>query len=96
MTDPQGAATVIHETPLASRHEAQGARMIDFAGWRMPVQYGSIIDEHRSVRERAGLFDLGRKIYSAEFTEQRRRRFFKRRAELREEREATQHAASGS
>jgi hypothetical protein len=50
-----------------------------------------------SVAElRAGLFDLGRKIYSAEFTEQRRRRFFKRRAELREEREATQHAASGS
>ena len=58
MTDPQGAGTVIHETPLAARHEAQGARMIDFAGWRMPVQYGSILDEHRSVRERAGLFDL--------------------------------------
>jgi aminomethyltransferase len=32
--------------------------MIDFAGWRMPVQYGSIIDEHRAVRERVGLFDL--------------------------------------
>ena len=58
MTDPQGAGTVIHETPLAARHEALGARMIDFAGWRMPVQYGSILDEHRSVRERAGLFDL--------------------------------------
>jgi len=58
VTDPQGAGTVIHETPLAARHEAQGARMIDFAGWRMPVQYGSILDEHRSVRERAGLFDL--------------------------------------
>jgi aminomethyltransferase len=58
VTDPQGAGTVIHETPLASRHEALGARMIDFAGWRMPVQYGSILDEHRSVRERAGLFDL--------------------------------------
>jgi aminomethyltransferase len=58
VTDPQGAGTVIHETPLAARHEALGARMIDFAGWRMPVQYGSILDEHRSVRERAGLFDL--------------------------------------
>ncbi len=58
MTDPRGAGTVIHETPLADRHEALGARMIDFAGWRMPVQYGSILEEHRSVRERAGLFDL--------------------------------------
>ena len=58
MTDPVGAGTVIHETPLANRHEALGARMIDFAGWRMPVQYGSILDEHRSVRERVGLFDL--------------------------------------
>jgi len=58
VTDPQGAGTVIHETPLAGRHEALGARMIDFAGWRMPVQYTSILDEHRLVRERAGLFDL--------------------------------------
>ena len=47
-----------HETPLAARHEALGARMIDFAGWRMPVQYSSILEEHRAVRERAGLFDL--------------------------------------
>ena len=58
MTLPEGAGSVIHETPLAGRHEALGARMIDFAGWRMPVQYGSILEEHRSVRERAGLFDL--------------------------------------
>ena len=58
MTDPEGAGTVIHETPLAARHEGLGARMIDFAGWRMPVQYGSILEEHRCVRERAGLFDL--------------------------------------
>jgi aminomethyltransferase len=58
VTDPQGVGTAIHETPLADRHEALGARMIDFAGWRMPVQYGSILDEHRAVRERAGLFDL--------------------------------------
>ena len=58
MTEPELVESVIHETPLASRHEALGARMIDFAGWRMPVQYGSILDEHRSVRERVGLFDL--------------------------------------
>src|SRR5450756_252907 len=45
-------------TPLLSRHVALGARMIDFGGWQMPVQYTSILDEHRAVRERAGLFDL--------------------------------------
>jgi aminomethyltransferase len=58
VTDPRVAESGIHETPLASRHEALGARMIDFAGWRMPVQYSSILDEHRAVRERVGLFDL--------------------------------------
>ncbi len=48
----------VHRTPLHDRHEALGARMIDFAGWLMPVQYAGIIEEHRAVRERAGLFDL--------------------------------------
>jgi aminomethyltransferase len=46
------------ESPLAARHAALGARLIEFGGWLMPVQYGSIIEEHRAVRERAGLFDL--------------------------------------
>ncbi len=48
----------LRETPLSARHAALGARLIGFSGWRMPVQYGSILDEHRAVRERAGLFDL--------------------------------------
>ena len=48
----------LHETPLRERHIALGARMIDFAGWLMPVQYAGILEEHRAVRERAGLFDL--------------------------------------
>ena len=48
----------LHETPLVERHRALGARLIDFAGWLMPVQYSGIIEEHRAVRERAGLFDL--------------------------------------
>ena len=47
-----------HRTPLADRHAALGARLIEFGGWLMPVQYGSILDEHRAVRERVGLFDL--------------------------------------
>ena len=45
-------------SPLAARHVALGARLIDFAGWSMPVQYSGILDEHRAVRERAGIFDL--------------------------------------
>ena len=45
-------------TPLADRHRALGARSIDFAGWEMPVQYRGILEEHRAVRERAGIFDL--------------------------------------
>ncbi|MCU0478637.1 MAG: glycine cleavage system aminomethyltransferase GcvT [Chloroflexi bacterium] len=45
-------------TPLTERHAALGARMVDFAGWRMPIQYTGILEEHRAVRERAGLFDL--------------------------------------
>jgi aminomethyltransferase len=48
----------LHETPLHDRHAALGARMIDFAGWLMPVQYAGILEEHRAVRQRAGLFDL--------------------------------------
>jgi len=49
---------VTRATPLADRHRALGARLIDFAGWEMPVQYRGILEEHRAVRERAGLFDL--------------------------------------
>jgi aminomethyltransferase len=51
-------APQIHLTPLADIHGTLGARLIEFGGWLMPLQYGSIIDEHRTVRERVGLFDL--------------------------------------
>ena len=47
-----------HETPLVETHRALGARLIEFGGWLMPVQYAGILEEHRAVRERAGLFDL--------------------------------------
>jgi len=50
--------TPIHLTPLTDAHRDLGARLIEFGGWLMPVQYGSILDEHRAVRERVGLFDL--------------------------------------
>jgi aminomethyltransferase len=45
-------------TPLHAEHLAAGARMVDFAGWEMPVQYRSIVEEHRAVRDGAGLFDV--------------------------------------
>jgi aminomethyltransferase len=52
------APSALHQTPIRERHLALGARLIDFAGWEMPVQYRGILEEHRAVRERAGLFDL--------------------------------------
>ena len=45
-------------TPLYEAHVAAGARMVEFAGWDMPVQYAGILAEHEAVRERAGLFDV--------------------------------------
>jgi aminomethyltransferase len=55
MTD---VADQLHTTALTELHRELGARMIDFGGWLMPVQYTGILEEHRAVRERAGLFDL--------------------------------------
>jgi len=46
------------KTPLCAVHEGLGARMVEFGGWWMPVQYSSIIEEHQTVRQKAGLFDL--------------------------------------
>jgi aminomethyltransferase len=45
-------------TPLYEQHKALGGRMVPFAGWDMPVQYSSIIQEHQAVRAQAGLFDV--------------------------------------
>ena len=44
--------------PLREAHRAAGARFAPFAGWDMPLQYAGIIEEHRAVRERAGVFDV--------------------------------------
>ena len=48
----------LKETPLADVHRKLGARMVDFAGWNMPVQYKSIVTEHQAVRTKVGLFDV--------------------------------------
>lgn len=47
----------LKETCLAERHAALGARLVPFAGWRMPVQYTGILEEHQHTRSAAGLFD---------------------------------------
>ncbi|MBN1282711.1 MAG: glycine cleavage system aminomethyltransferase GcvT [Proteobacteria bacterium] len=46
------------KTPLYDEHARLGAKIVDFAGWLMPVQYTGVIDEHRAVRAAAGLFDV--------------------------------------
>jgi aminomethyltransferase len=52
------AAETLRRTPLHDRHDAAGARLVPFAGWEMPVQYGGIRQEHVAVRTEAGLFDV--------------------------------------
>ena len=46
------------KTPLFDAHLAAGGKMVDFAGWMMPVNYGSQIEEHTAVRSDAGMFDV--------------------------------------
>jgi aminomethyltransferase len=51
-------ATALRTTPLHSTHRQLGARMVDFGGWEMPVQYTSVLEEHHAVRRNVGLFDV--------------------------------------
>ena len=55
MNQPSGT---LKKTPLHARHRALGARMVEFGGWDMPVEYSGIVEEHMAVRTRAGLFDV--------------------------------------
>ncbi|MCX6650063.1 MAG: glycine cleavage system aminomethyltransferase GcvT [Methanomassiliicoccales archaeon] len=48
----------MNRTPLYKEHLAQKARMVEFAGWEMPIQYSGIIEEHAHVRRQCGLFDV--------------------------------------
>jgi aminomethyltransferase len=59
--DPNSAeepSMTLKATPLNSVHRAAGAKMVDFGGWDMPVNYGSQIEEHNAVRGDAGMFDV--------------------------------------
>jgi len=49
---------LLKKTPLNEVHHDLGARMADFAGWELPVWYTSVLEEHRAVRSRAGIFDV--------------------------------------
>ena len=46
------------QTPLIAQHRAAGAKLVDFAGWEMPIQYSGVLDEYHTVRSKAGLFDV--------------------------------------
>src|SRR2546422_7746572 len=52
------AAGPLKTTPLVRVFRDMGARLVEFAGWEMPVQFSSVIEEHQAVRSSAGLFDV--------------------------------------
>jgi aminomethyltransferase len=54
----QAVPGTLKKTPLNARHRSLGARMVEFGGWDMPVEYSGVVDEHMAVRSRAGLFDV--------------------------------------
>ena len=54
----QAPSGTLKQTALNARHRSLGARMVEFGGWDMPVEYSGIADEHLAVRTRAGLFDV--------------------------------------
>jgi aminomethyltransferase len=51
-------AVSLKATPLNAVHRQLGAKMVDFGGWDMPVQYKGILDEHKAVRTAVGVFDV--------------------------------------
>lgn len=57
-TDAGASHAPLKRTPLFEKHVELGAKMVDFGGWEMPVQYEGILAEHEAVRTRAGIFDV--------------------------------------
>ena len=55
---PLPVTQALQSSPLESAHVALGAKLVSFAGWNMPIQYTSIIDEHTAVRTQVGIFDI--------------------------------------
>ena len=50
--------TALKTTPFHQAHQDAGAKLVDFAGWELPIHYGSQIAEHEAVRTDAGMFDV--------------------------------------
>ena len=48
----------MRQTPLITQHRMAGGKLVDFAGWEMPIQYSGVVDEYHTVRSKAGLFDV--------------------------------------
>lgn len=67
----------MQRTPFYDFHVQHGAKFVDFAGWEMPIRYGSILDEHRQTRESGGLFDVSH-MGRLKFTGRHARRFLER------------------
>ena len=51
-------ANIMQQTPLIHQHRTSGAKLVDFAGWEMPIQYSGVVDEYHTVRSHVGLFDV--------------------------------------
>lgn len=59
MADPSsGASSVLRRTPLTEAVRQAGGRLVPFAGWEMPVQFGGLVQEHQAVRQACGVFDI--------------------------------------
>ena len=58
MTTHEQGILKLKRTPLYEQHRELGARLVEFGGWEMPVQYSGILAEHEAVRTHAGLFDV--------------------------------------
>lgn len=71
------STTPLLRTPFHGFHQNHDAKLIEFAGWEMPISYGSIIDEHKQVRESGGMFDVSH-MGRVEFTGKDARRFLER------------------
>ena len=68
-TEEMGETVAIESLPLDAWHRARGARMVEFAGYHMPIQYDGIMAEHLWTRDNAGLFDvshMGQLVFSGE------------------------------
>lgn len=70
-------SAVLLKTPFNNYHRKNNAQLVDFAGWEMPLRFGSILEEHKQVREHCGIFDVSH-MGRVKFTGRHARRFLER------------------